>query len=126
MDDLSQKISEIMSDPQALQQIKGLGEMLGLTNTSKPEIHSKAENITETKPSIPDAFSNPDALSLVSKFMPLLSDINKEDDTTRLLLALRPFLSVERREKLDKASKLIKMLKLIPLAKDFGLFDTLF
>ena len=45
--------------------------------------------------------------SRVAKFAPLLSSLNNSDDTTRLLDSLRPFLSHERQEKLDKAEKML-------------------
>jgi len=36
---------------------------------------------------------------------------------------MRPFLSDERRQKLDKAKRLIRVMKLMPLLKDLPLFD---
>ncbi len=128
MDDLSSKINDILSDPQALQQIKGLGEKLGLNNASNKVLHnaeSKNDDVSNLLSNIPSLGSN-DTLSMISRLAPLMSSINKEDDTTRLLFALRPFLSQERQKKLDEASKLIRMMKLLPLVKDFGILDSLF
>lgn len=123
MDDLSNKISSILSDPQALEQIKGLGEMLGINNTSNQPIHSKKE---QDQSSDLSSMLSPDMMGMVTKLMPMMSSINKEDDTTRLLNALRPFLSQERQQKLDTASKLIKMMKLLPMIKDAQILDSLF
>lgn len=123
MDDLSAKISQILSDPQALQQIKGLGEQLGFPSTLN-EPKKEEQKVIEQSP-ISNGFS-PDMLSMLSKLAPMMSNMNSEDDTTRLLKALRPFLSEERKRKLDEASKLIKMMKLLPLIKDFGILDSLF
>lgn len=128
MDDLSSKISGILSDPQAMEQIKGLGEMLGLSNNDaqlplhKEEKKDKDENV------IQGIFgdSSPDMLNAFSKFVPMMSSLKKEDDTTRLLSALRPFLSETRRKKLDEASKLIRIMKLLPMIKDVGILDSLF
>lgn len=117
MDDLSQKISEIMSDPQALKQIQGLGEMLGLNNASNDVVHNTKDNSNNV---------TPDMMGMMTKLAPILGTLNKEDDTTRLLVALRPFLSAERRKKLDEAAKLIKVMKLLPLIKDTNLLDSLF
>lgn len=128
MDDLSTKISEIMSDPQAMQQIKGLGEMLGISNNDaqlplhKEEKRDKGENALQGI--LGD--SSPDMLSAFSKLAPMMSSLKKEDDTTRLLSALRPFLSENRRKKLDEASKLIRIMKLLPMIKDVGILDSLF
>lgn len=128
MDDLSSKISGILSDPQAMEQIKGLGEMLGLSNNDaqlplhKEEKKDKDENV------IQGIFgdSSPDMLNAFSKLVPMMSSLKKEDDTTRLLSALRPFLSETRRKKLDEASKLIRIMKLLPMIKDVGILDSLF
>ena len=126
MDDLSSKISEILSDPQALEQIKGLGEMLGMNNTSSAPIHKEESKQSDNMLSGVLGGLSPQMLSMLSKLAPLMNDINKEDDTTRLLLALRPFLSDERKRKLDEASKLLKIMKFLPLIKDVGILDSLF
>ncbi len=123
MDDLSAKISQILSDPQALQQIKGLGEQLGFPNTfNEPQVNEHKE---ELQPPMNTGFS-PDVMSMLTKLAPMMNSMNGEDDTTRLLKALRPFLSDERKKKLDEASKLLKMMKLLPLIKDFGILDSFF
>ena len=128
MDDLSSKINEILSDPQTMQQIKGLTEMLGLSDSSEKQ----KPIVTENKQSM-DMLSglsalqqNNDMLSMMTRLVPLLSDMNKEDDTSRLLLALKPFLSEERKKKLAQAEKIIKIMKLLPLLKDTPLLDSLF
>lgn len=126
MDDLSSKISEILSDPQAIEQIKGLGEMLGMNNTSSAPIHKEESSKSDNMLSNMLGGVSPSMLSMMTKLAPLMSDLNKEDDTTRLLFALRPFLSDERKKKLDEASKILKMMKLLPLVKDIGIFDSLF
>ncbi len=126
MDDLSSKISEILSDPQAIEQIKGLGEMLGMNNTSSAPIHKEESSKSDNMLSNMLGGVSPSMLSMMTKLAPLMSDLNKEDDTTRLLFALRPFLSDERKKKLDEASKILKMMKLLPLVKDVGIFDSLF
>ncbi len=63
-----------------------------------------------------------DSLSMITKLAPILGSLRKEDDTTRLLNAIRPFLSIERRKKLDEAEKMMKMMRLLPYFKDFSPF----
>ena len=70
--------------------------------------------------------SSPQTLSLISKISPLLADVGQEDDTTRLLKSLRPFLSDNRKQKLDEASKLLKMMRLFSQIKDMNLLDSIF
>ena len=46
----------------------------------------------------------------------------KEDDRTRLLLALRPHLSPEKRDRIDKAVKFLKIMDVLPLLRGAGIF----
>lgn len=62
-----------------------------------------------------------EALTSIAKLMPLLSSLNTEDDTTRLLEALRPFLGSTKQKKLDEAKKMLRLLKILPLIKSKGI-----
>lgn len=116
MDNIQDKIAEIMSDPEALSQVQSLGKMLGIA----PEKEApKPEPVEESS-----ALSG-EALSSIAKIAPLLSQVNREDDTTRLLAALRPFLSEEKCRKLDSAKKMLGLMKVLPLLKNEGLFNIL-
>lgn len=113
-DDLSEKLSGILNDPEAMQEIAALASQLGMDS---PGVHKEEE-----KPPEPPARSDNTAAQLMS-LVPMLGSLKQEDDTTRLLDAMRPFLSEDRRQKLDKAKRLIKVMKLMPLLKDLPLFD---
>ncbi len=127
MDDLGSKIAQILSDEKALEQIQELSSMFSLPDSPETQVHKK-EDTSETNNdmSLMGAFSSPQTLSLISKISPLLADVGKEDDTTRLLKSLRPFLSDKRKQKLDEASKILKMMKLFSLIKDINLLDSFF
>ncbi len=109
MDDLSEKLSGILNDPDAMRDIAALASQLGV---SAPGVHKEPE------PQPAD-----DTAAMLSGLMPVLGSLKQEDETTRLLEAMRPFLSEERQRKLDKAKRLIKVMKLMPLIKDLPLFD---
>ena len=111
MDDLSEKLSGILSDPEAMKEIAQLASSFGVDTSG---VH---------KPEPPKKQKPDDALSMMSGLMPLMGTLKQEDDTTRLLDAIRPFLCEERRRKLDKAKKMLKMMKLLPLLREFDLFD---
>ena len=51
--------------------------------------------------------------------------MNQEDDSTRLLYALRPLLGAERQKKVDEALKILQMMRLLPLLKESGVFSGL-
>lgn len=110
MDDLSEKLSGILSDPEAMRDIAALASQLGVDSSG---LHSEP-----APPPPKDA-----AASQLMALAPMLGSLRQDDDTTRLLDAIRPFLSAERQEKLDKAKRLIKVMKLMPLLKDLPLFD---
>lgn len=112
MDDLNEKLSAILSDPEAMKEVAQLASSLGVDT---PGVHNAPE---EPKPP-----ASADALSMMSGLMPLMGSLRKEDDTTRLLDAIRPFLGEERREKLDKAKKMLRMMKLLPMLRELNLFD---
>lgn len=55
----------------------------------------------------------------------LMSQMNRQDDSTRLLLALKPHLKPENRHKVDSAMKLVKIMNILPLLRDSGILDGL-
>ena len=111
MDDLSEKLSGILSDPEAMREIASLASQLGVDASG---LHTKPD---------PKPEQNDDMTSRLLSLAPMLGSLKQDDDTTRLLEAMRPFLSGERQEKLDKAKRLIRVMKLMPLLKDLSLFD---
>ena len=107
MDDLNAKLNAILNDPGAMQEIAALASSLG---ADAPGVH--------TNPAPPPAPSDSMGLGAMSALMPLLGSFKAEDETTRLLDAIRPFLSAERQQKLDKAKKLIRIMRLLPMLRE--------
>lgn len=100
MSDLQDKLNQILQNPEAMKQVQSLGAQLGLTGEQKqPPKPKPPEN------NLMSVLGGDDTIGTIAKFAPLLSSLNNSDDTTRLLDSLRPFLSHERQEKLDKAEK---------------------
>lgn len=62
----------------------------------------------------------PDMLAMMTRLAPLLGQLNQEDDSTRLLRALRPLLSEARRQKIDEAVKILQLMRLLPMLRDVG------
>ena len=119
MADIQDKINEILSNPEALRQVQSLGEQLVFSGNA-PEQPQPPEKKNEL--SLPTDFMNDDIAKSLIKILPAVKSIGCEDDTTRLLNALRPFLSCEKQEKLDKAEKMLKLFKILPLLKDINIF----
>lgn len=188
MDDLSQQLNQILSDPQSMQQIQGIMNSLGLggngenaggqggnssTSPAQPAPAPQPQNSSGgLDPSMlagalnalgmggsgagnggagaaagnplgalgalsglgglgggnggnPLGGVTPEMLNMVTHIAPLLNKVNQEDDSTRLLQALRPLLSEARRKKVDEAMKILQMMRLLPLLKESGIFSGL-
>lgn len=118
MEDLSRKISELLSDPQALEQIRGLTGLLGQTQ-EKSEQPEHKETPDTAEPSF-SGMPDPNMIGMIMKFAPLLQSAKEEDDSTRLLKALKPFMHDERSKRIDGAIRLLGIMKVLPLLKSAG------
>ncbi len=112
MSEIQDKINQILSNPEALRQVQSLGEQLGLSKPEppKPVAKPKSESMSD------------DMMKALTRFAPLMKSMGQEDETTRLLNALRPFLSPEKCQKLDQAEKMMKFIRVIPMLKENGMF----
>lgn len=105
MDDLSEKLGEILNDPESVAKI---GEMAKSLFGEKNEAPVKeAEQ--------PDMMK---IMSLINRFKS-----SGENENQRLLQALKPHLSAPRQKKVDTAVKILKLLELAPLLSDSGIFE---
>ncbi len=104
MDDLSEKLNSILSDPQSLNRIREMAEGL----------------LGEQKPAVNDPLGDID----IGKIMNIVGKIKNSGSSQRekLLLALRPHLKEDRRERVDTAVKILKLIEIAPFLKDSGLF----
>lgn len=114
MDDITEKISEILNSPEKMAQLSSIME----------QFTKGAEDSKPTPPSFDD-----DQASLLdgidmNSMMKILSALKQNNNTkeTHLLHALRPLLSEPRRYKVDEAIKIMKLVGLLPLVKELGIF----
>lgn len=112
MDDLNEKITALLSDPSAIEGIRNMAAGL-LGGGSEPEIKSET------------AHEQPDID--IGKIMGIMGKLNKRenDERTSLLLALKPHISEKRRERVDRAIKILKLIDMLPLLQDSGIFNFL-
>lgn len=144
MDDISAKLNQILSDPQSMEQIKNImGSMGGQSGgDNKPQSATApagASGGLDTLGSLGglgdlSALSGLgglggsgglDLMSTVTKLAPLLSKAQQEDDTTRLLNALRPLLSEKRQKKIDEAIKILHILRILPMVRETGILSSI-
>ncbi len=110
MDDLSEKLAELLNDPESMNKVLQMAEnLLGGNNESAPQ-NSGSDD------------SGGDELKAIMSIMSMLkSSVN--DSRTQLLTALKPHLSEPKREKVDTAIKILKILEMLPLIKETGLLN---
>lgn len=119
MSDLSAQIGELLSDPQTMEQIKALSGLFGQSAPAPP-----AQELPEQKPAaLPSSLGGADALPAIMKFMPLITSLKEDDDATRLLRAVKPFLSEARQEKLEQAIKILRIIRIVPLLRENDLLN---
>lgn len=116
MEDLSEKLTQLLSSPEGMSKIQSamaaLGGMMG----------------EEAPPPAPAPSPPPSAdlgidMAAISKILPLLGNLNQENEDTRLLAALRPYLHGQRAERLEESMRLLRLMKLLPLLTEGGRKD---
>ena len=107
MEDLSEKLAGLLSSPEGMQKIQSAMAALG---GALPQ---------EEAPPPPPAESGPD-MAMLDKILPLLSNLNQENEDTRLLSALRPYLHGQRAQRLEESMRLMQLMRLLPLLTEGG------
>ena len=69
--------------------------------------------------SVPDFESILGNAQMMAKISSLMGAMNKKDDRTRLIEALKPLLSEKRRKKADEAMHMMKLFELLPTLTQF-------
>lgn len=128
MEDLSKKISDLLSSPEGLEQIKNVASMLssGFGGSSSDSSQSEPQpSFTGQGPGGGnpggggnfDELLNPQTLLKIKEAYESMNSVN--DHNINLLLALKPHMSEKRKDKLDLAVKLIRLSKLRGVLGDF-------
>lgn len=104
MDDLSEKISQLLSDPDGMARIKQMAE----------SVLGEKESNSSVLPDID-----------IGKIVPLIQKMKSRgtDSRTGLLMALRPHLSEKRQERLDRAVKILRVIDMLPFLQESGMFN---
>lgn len=101
MSELEEKLSQVLSNPQMMQQIMALAQSMG-TPSSQPE--PAPEPKPETAPALP-----PMDLGMIQKVAGMASSTGVDANQRALLRALGPYISRDRVGKLEKAMRAAKM-----------------
>ena len=117
MDDLSATLSEFLKDPESMGKIQEMANNLFNSNDGN------GGNKSGTLKELPNVSGGDNIdISALTKVIGLLKT-GGTDHRAGLLLALKPHLSEERAERVDKAVKILKLVSLIPVLKEQGILN---
>lgn len=119
MDDLNERLAELLNDPESMKRVRDMAENL-LGNQQK-----KQKEEPSNTADIGSIFDGDIDIASIGKITSVLSRLKNtsNDSRSNLLLALKPLLSAPRREKVDTAIKLLKLIDLLPLLRDNDVFQ---
>lgn len=127
MDDMLGKMGAILSDPESLQQLQELAQMLqqdGESDGSQENAPSEEKNHSDSENSDNGDKGGFD-FSMLLRVQELMGAMQNNDDDTKLLLALRPHLKEQRQKKVDQAVKMLKLYAVFSAVKENGLLQDL-
>ncbi|SFD06771.1 hypothetical protein [Ruminococcus albus] len=110
MEDMMNRIQEVLKDEESMKLLRELAGMLSSHNS-------------DAMPAAPAVRSETDSIDTV-KLMQLgqiLQTASQDDDHIRLMSALRPLLKEETRVKLDRVIKIYRIMNIYPALKESGL-----
>ncbi len=119
MDDLFGKMQELLSDPESMKQISELAQMLQGEANAAPDPPPPESCESEAA----DSSGLPFDPMLLLRLGELWQNSQKQDENTALLLALRPHLREDRREKVDRAVRLLRLMTVWGTLKESGMLQ---
>jgi len=103
MDEMEEKISEILGNPKMMQQIMAMAQSLGSNQETRTTHQDTSESSTPVS-SIDPAF--------IAKLSGLAGSTSIDQDQRALLIALKPYLSQERVVRLEKAMQAARIARI--------------
>ncbi len=124
MDDLFGKMQELLSDPESMKQISELAQMLQSETNADPAPSSEDKAQTAESAAASDSGGGlPFDPMMLLKIGEIWNSAQRQDENTALLLALRPHLKAERREKVDRAVRLLRLMSVFGSLKESGMLQ---
>lgn len=130
MDDLLGKLQQILASEEGQAQLREVASMLGMDDGGQPDL-SVLDGLfgqSGERADAPPGRSEPDSGSPdMGTLMKLLGAFSAKggmgkDKNTQLLYALKPHLKEENQHKVDEAAKLLRLISLLPLLRESGIF----
>ena len=130
MNDIVSQLSSFIESKEGMDTVKSLAESFmsgdsdisSLLSSIVPDVPSSATPPPKKEESADTSLPiSPAQLSSIMQIMRAFNS-SSDDSRTRLLLALKPHLSDKRRERVDKAIKIMKLLAIMPMITESGIF----
>ncbi len=125
MEDMLGKIGSVLSDPESLQQLQELAQMLQQDNDSDEAPQPQSASADQTASEEESGDSGGFDINMLLRVQQLMGAMQNQDNDAKLLLALRPHLKETRRKKVDQAVKLLKLYAVFSAVKENGLLQEL-
>lgn len=116
------KIGDLLADEESMKQLSELAQMMMSDgdNNSASDNSCEGESNSDSD-SGSDLFPKGFDLSSLMKLQDIMGAMTQKDKNADLLLALKPHLRDEKREKVDKAIKILKLLAVWNIVKESGM-----
>jgi len=109
MDDLSEKLSSLLNDPDSIEALKGMARSLMSSQGSEKQEDNSGMAI------------NPSDMQKIMKVMGVLRSNSVDDSRTRLLMSLKPYVRTERQGRIEEAVKMLRLVSVLPMLTSSGL-----
>ena len=117
MDNIGDLLSSI--SPEDMERLKNVASSLMSQSGSESTSVHKEKGVGDSRNAPNADISSLFGDDMTKALMTVATQMNKEDDNTRFISALRPLLSEDRRKKADEAMKFLKLMEMLPLLKGF-------
>lgn len=117
MDNIGDLLSSI--SPEDMERLKNVASSLMSQSGSEPSSAPKEQGAGGNRNAPNADISSLFGGDMAKTLMTVATQMNKEDDNTRFISALRPLLSEDRRKKADETMKFLKLMEMLPLLKGF-------
>ena len=121
MSEWEDKLNTLISDPDAMAQVmqmaQSLSQQMGASGGAASSSGGPTAAADVPPPQELSSLLGGIDPALIQRLLPLLSQMNRAEssETTAFLLALRPFLKPERRDKVERAAQLARVIHLAKL-----------
>lgn len=122
MENIADKLQSLLSDEEGLKQLQALFDMMSADKNIKEANIQENQSIESCETESGEGEPGFDFSALL-KLQSIFGGNNCENKNTALLTALKPHLSVERQERVDKAIKMLNMFEIFTALKESGMLN---